>query len=167
VKYVVTVAERTFEVVLNGADIPVDGRTVSAELTAVPETPLRELRLDGKSRTYAMTPESNGWAVMGGGETHHLLVDDERSIRLGKLVGAGDRGGAGGNVEAPMPGLVLRVEVEEGDVVEAGAGLVVLEAMKMENEIMAPVTGRVKAVHVDGGQAVDKGMVMIEVIPEG
>jgi pyruvate carboxylase subunit B len=83
------------------------------------------------------------------------------------LAGAGDRGGVGGKVKAPMPGLVLRVEVEEGDTVAAGAGLVVLEAMKMENEIKSPVAGRVAAVHVSGGQAVDKGMVMVEVTAEG
>jgi pyruvate carboxylase subunit B len=167
VKYVVTVAGKSFEVVLNGADISVDGRTVSAELTKVPETPLRELVFEGTSRTYAMTPEEDGWSVMAGGEPHHLKVDDERTIRLGKLTGAGDRGGAGGKVKAPMPGLVLRVEVEEGDTVAAGAGLVVLEAMKMENEIKAPVAGTVTAVHVDGGQAVEKGMVMVEVSAEG
>lgn len=66
-----------------------------------------------------------------------------------------------------MPGLVLRVEVEEGQTVAPGDGLVVLEAMKMENEIKAPVAGTVSAVHVGGGQAVDKGTVMIEVTPEG
>jgi pyruvate carboxylase subunit B len=66
-----------------------------------------------------------------------------------------------------MPGLVLRVEVEEGQSVAAGDGLVVLEAMKMENEIKAPVDGRVTAVHVNDGQAVDKGTILVEVTVEG
>ena len=166
-KYVVTVAGRSFEIVLNGAHITVDGRTVAADLTVVPETPLRELVFDGTSRTYAMTPDADGWSVMAGGEAIHAKVDDERTVRLGELSETGDRGGAGGNVKAPMPGLVLRVEVEEGETVAAGAGLVVLEAMKMENEIKAPVSGTVTAIHVNGGQAVDKGMVMVEVSPEG
>ena len=83
------------------------------------------------------------------------------------MAGTAEWGGAGGKVKAPMPGLVLRVEVEEGQTVAAGAGLVVLEAMKMENEIKAPVAGRVVAVHVIGGQAVDKGMVLVEVTAEG
>ena len=166
-KYVVTVDGKELEVVLNGTEVTVGGRSMSAELVAVPQTPLRELVIDGRSCTYAMTPESDGWSVMSGGEVHRMRVDDERAVRLGKLTGSGGRSGAGGTVKAPMPGLVLRVEVEEGQVVAAGAGLVVLEAMKMENEIKAPVAGRVEAIHVDGGQAVDKGMVMLELSPEG
>ena len=166
-KYVVRVAGKAIDVVLNGSDVAVNGRSVSAELIEVPQTPLRELVLDGRSRTYAMTMESDGWSVMAGGEVHHLQVDDERAVLLGTLAGTAERGGAGGKVKAPMPGLVLRVEVEEGQTVVAGAGLVVLEAMKMENEIKAPVAGRVVAVHVSDGQAVDKGVVLVEVTAEG
>ena len=166
-KYVVTVAGKAFDVVLNGREVAVNGRFVSAELIAVPQTPVRELVLDGQSRTFAMTMEDGGWSVMAGGETHFVRVDDERAVRLGTLAGAAERGGAGGKVKAPMPGLVLRVEVEEGQTVTAGAGLVVLEAMKMENEIKAPVAGQVTAVHVSGGQAVDKGTVLVEVTAEG
>ena len=166
-KYVVTVAGKTFEIMLNGGDVAVDGRSVSAELVTVPQTPLRELVLDGNTRTYAMSPEADGWSVMAGGEVQRLQVDDERSVRLGELAGKSERGGAGGKVKAPMPGLVLRVEVEEGQTVEAGTGLVVLEAMKMENEIKAPVSGTVTAINVDDGQAVDKGTVLVEVSAEG
>ena len=166
-KYVVTVAGKAFDIVLNGADVAVNGRSVAAELIEIPQTPLRELVLDGRSRSYVMMAESDGWSVMAGGEVHHLQVDDERAVRLGKLTGAAEGGGVGGQVKAPMPGMVLRVEVEEGQMVAAGAGLVVLEAMKMENEIKSPAAGRVAAVHVSGGQAVDKGMVLVEVIAEG
>ncbi len=166
-KYVVTVAEKKFEITLNGGDVEVNGRPVSAELIQVPRTPLRDLVLDGSSNTYAITAESDGWSVMAGGEVHNLQVDDERAVRLATLAGTSERGGGGGKVKAPMPGLVLRVEVEEGQAVDAGAGLVVLEAMKMENEIKAPVAGQVAAVHVVDGQAVDKGMVLVEVTAEG
>ncbi|HEY2825603.1 MAG TPA: biotin/lipoyl-containing protein [Gemmatimonadales bacterium] len=64
-----------------------------------------------------------------------------------------------------MPGLVLRLEVAVGDTVTAGQGLVVLEAMKMENEIKAGVAGVVSAIRVAAGQAVDKGAVLIELDP--
>ena len=166
-KYVVTVAGKVFEVVLNGREVVVDGRSVSAELLEVPQSPLRELVLDGQSRTYAMTVDADGWSVIAGGEAHLVQVDDERAVRFGTLTGAAERGGGGGKVKAPMPGLVLRVEVSEGQTVVAGDGLVVLEAMKMENEIKAPVAGRVTAIHVSDGQAVDKGTVLVEVTAEG
>src|SRR2546421_744162 len=66
-------------------------------------------------------------------------------------------------VRAPMPGLVVRVEVADGQRVEAGAGLVVVEAMKMENELRAPRAGVVQTVHVAVGQAVEKGMPLVTV----
>jgi pyruvate carboxylase subunit B len=66
-----------------------------------------------------------------------------------------------------MPGLVLRVEVEVGQPVVPGSGLVVLEAMKMENEIRAPGPGRVRAVLVKAGQTVEKGSPLVELGAEG
>ena len=62
-----------------------------------------------------------------------------------------------------MPGLVVRVNVAEGDEVAAGQGLVVMEAMKMENELRAPAPGRVRRVLATPGTAVEKGAVLVEV----
>jgi pyruvate carboxylase subunit B len=63
---------------------------------------------------------------------------------------------------APMPGLVVRVNVVVGDQVAAGQGLVVMEAMKMENELRASAPGTVRAVHAEPGAAVNKGAVLVE-----
>jgi pyruvate carboxylase subunit B len=62
-----------------------------------------------------------------------------------------------------MPGLVLRVNVEVGQHVAEGAGLMVLEAMKMENEIRAPTAGEVTTIHVGPGEAVEKGVTLVEI----
>ncbi|HEX7069174.1 MAG TPA: biotin/lipoyl-containing protein [Rhodothermales bacterium] len=67
------------------------------------------------------------------------------------------------HVRAPMPGLVRAVHVETGDVVEAGHGLLVLEAMKMENELRAEASGVVRALHVAPGQTVEKNQMLIEI----
>jgi pyruvate carboxylase subunit B len=61
-----------------------------------------------------------------------------------------------------MPGLVVRVSVEPGQAVESGAGVLVLEAMKMENELRATSAGIVRAVRVQPGQAVERGQVLVE-----
>jgi pyruvate carboxylase subunit B len=66
-----------------------------------------------------------------------------------------------------MPGLVLRVEVEEGQSVDVGTGVVVLEAMKMENEIKSPIGGTISSIQVTAGQAVEKGAVLVEVDVQG
>src|SRR6266550_3620647 len=73
----------------------------------------------------------------------------------------------GGVVKAPMPGLVVRVEVSEGQVVEVGEGLVVVEAMKMENELRASSRGVVEHIHVSAGQRVEKGAALVTIkVPE-
>jgi biotin carboxyl carrier protein len=64
-----------------------------------------------------------------------------------------------------MPGMVLRVQVQAGDRVVPGTGLVVLEAMKMENELKSPAAGVVKTVRVASGEAVEKGQVLLEFEP--
>jgi biotin carboxyl carrier protein len=68
-----------------------------------------------------------------------------------------DEVGGGGVVKAPMPGRVVRVLVTQGDVVAKGAGLLILEAMKMENEIQAPAAGTVDSLFVEAGQTVEAG----------
>ncbi len=71
--------------------------------------------------------------------------------------------GAGTNVNAPMPGNILDIKVNVGDKVSANQVVVILEAMKMENEIVAPTAGTVTAVNVTTGQAVNAGDVLITV----
>jgi biotin carboxyl carrier protein len=62
-----------------------------------------------------------------------------------------------------MPGMIARIEVKVGDTVEKGGGLLVLEAMKMENEIRAPFAGLVKKLHVRSGASVEKGEVLVSI----
>lgn len=102
------------------------------------------------------------------------LYDGMRSVEIlhpASLLlrkGAGRAGGAGGTVKAPMPGRVVRVLVKAGDAVEKGSGLVVLEAMKMQNELQAPCAGTVKDVLVAEGDGVEGGAPLVTISqPEG
>jgi len=95
------------------------------------------------------------------GERVEVTVRDERTRETAALTTAAPGGTAPAVVRAPMPGLVVRVEVADGQRVDAGAGLVVVEAMKMENELRAPRAGMVQTVHVAVGQAVEKGMPLV------
>ncbi len=71
--------------------------------------------------------------------------------------------GEGAKVEAPMPGTILEVKVAVGDTVKAGQPVVVLEAMKMENDIVAPVDGKVTSIVVKKGDAVNSGDIMVTI----
>ncbi len=162
-KYTVVVGEHTVHVDVQGDTILVDGAPIKARLASVPRTPLRQLALDGRARTFAMLRGDDGWLVQAAGEVWPVSVVDERTQQLRELTGQGKRGAGGGAIKAPMPGLVLRLEVEPGMRVAQGAGVVVLEAMKMENEITSPTAGVVTAVRVEAGQAVEKGAVLVEI----
>ena len=175
-KYYVTLAGRTIEVDVDGEHVTVDGTPFEAQLAAVTGTPLHHLLLSGGSWMVAADgsdgrAEQGTWIIAAAGERYEVSVVDEATRDLRALAappvaapaGAGGvRGGSGrGTVAAPMPGLVVRVVVAAGQRVEAGAGLVVVEAMKMENEVRAPYAGVVALVHVQVGEAVEKGTPMV------
>lgn len=161
-KYDVRIGDRSFDVEIQGNRVLLGTREVAASLLTLPHGPLRRLDMAGESRTYAVLRVATGWTVHRGGRSWSVRVVDERARTVEKLVGRGAAPATDGAVRAPMPGLVLRVEVAEGQAVAAGAGLVVLEAMKMENEIRAPVAGTIRKVLVERGQAVEKGAVLVE-----
>jgi pyruvate carboxylase subunit B len=162
VRYIVTLAGRDIEVEVDGELVTVAGRAHSANLTA-PGTPVRQLFLDGRSESVALAGSGGGrWSVTRGGEQWEVEVIDERTGHIRALTGAGDRPRGPAALKAPMPGLVVRVQVESGAHVAAGAGVVVLEAMKMENELRAAVAATVRAVRVRPGEAVEKGQVLVE-----
>jgi biotin carboxyl carrier protein len=163
-KYFVMVAGKEIVVEVTGEQLSVDGVAVgSAHLTALPGTPIRHLLLGGVSHALVVEPVGRGvWAVGAHGERYELEAIDERTKHIRSLIGAGQKGVGPTVLKAPMPGLVVRVAVEEGSRVEAGAALVVLEAMKMENELRAQTGGVVKGVRVKPGQPVEKGQVLVE-----
>lgn len=165
-KYTVTIEGREFDVVVDGDVVRLNGGKVAASLSQVPNTPLRQLQLDGRSHMYVVRRGGDGWSVGWAGETMSVAVEDERTRQLKRLTGGSDGRKQGGVVKAPMPGLVVRVAVEEGQEIGQGSSVIVLEAMKMENEIAASVGGIVKAVNVAPGQAVEKGAVLVEVSTE-
>lgn len=165
-KYFVRIADRTYEVAVDGGRVTVDGEVFEAHFMAVPSTPLYHLLLGADSWSIAaqeLADEGGGarWALGVVGERVEVDVIDERTRQIQALTGQRPTPTSGGVVKAPMPGLVVRVEVQEGQRVEAGAGLVVVEAMKMENELRAPRPGVVSHIHVKPGQTVDKGVPLV------
>lgn len=161
-KFMVEIAGRSIDVEVLGPEVRVGDRSFPAALIRVPGTPLCQLVTDLGSRSYALTRQRGTWLIQRGGVAWAAEVVDQRTHALRAL--RRDRQGrdAPGMIRAPMPGLVLRVEVEVGQELPAGGGLVVLEAMKMENEIRSPGPGKVKAILVEPGQAVEKGAPLVE-----
>jgi biotin carboxyl carrier protein len=150
----VTGSAGRYQVAVGGERHDVDARQVAEGIWS--------LLLGGVSHTVDVTDEDGVLVVAVDGERYRIRVEEETRhiIRT-----RGGRAGAGGQVlRAPLPGRVAVVEVAVGQAVQPGDGLVVIEAMKMENEFRAAVAGVVKEVRVHAGQAVNAGdtLVVIE-----
>lgn len=102
-----------------------------------------------------------GYQVHVGGRSYDIRLSDPKRLRDTKAAGAGADGRA--SIVAPMPGKVVRVLVERGAQVEAGDGLVIVEAMKMQNEMKSPKGGTVVEIHAEAGATVNVGEVLIVV----
>ncbi len=165
-KYIVDVNGERVIVDVDGAHAEVDGERVAASLAAVEGTPVRLLRIGEQvHRLVARRGASRGrWTLDLDGQRVDAEALDERMRAIRDLTAAAAASGPA-PLMAPMPGLVVRVSVGVGDTVSAGQGLVVVEAMKMENELRASVAGVVTAVLAVPGQAVDKGALLVELGP--
>lgn len=161
-RYFVTIGGRELEVDLTGATPVVDGTPVHAELVTLPGTPVRHLLVDGRSHPFiARAAERRGrWEIALGASRFTADAVDERTRAIREMTGGADLESER-TVTAPMPGLVVKVEVEVGQQVKAGQGVVVVEAMKMENELKAPTDGVVARIEVQPGQTVEKGATLI------
>jgi biotin carboxyl carrier protein len=112
-----------------------------------------------EGRSYEVSVEARGDTYYVRHGAAELLVTLSDPSRQAREAGAGAEGPE--NILSMMPGKVVRVMIAEGDEVAAGQGLVVVEAMKMENEIAATKPGRVSAIHVEAGQTVEGGAVLM------
>jgi biotin carboxyl carrier protein len=149
------------ERVANRWKITLDGQAVNADAVEIVPNAL-SLLLDGQSYEVRLSPSLDGvLKIQTGLQEFTAEVADPRAWRgrrHGALVAEGRQ-----QVFAPMPGKVIRVLVQAGDRVEAGQGLLVVEAMKMQNEIRSPKGGTVERLHVKEGQPVNAGDVLASV----
>lgn len=122
---------------------------------------LRSLSLeDGTQFSLIHHREGNVHEITLAGSTLHVEIVDPLAL---KRKSREDHTGGGGVVKALMPGRVVRILVNAGDTVRKGAGLLILEAMKMENEIQAPVDGVVDQIFVSSGATVESGADLLHI----
>jgi biotin carboxyl carrier protein len=168
-KYFVEWAGRTHAVEVStgkdGTEVLVDGVPHRAQVAVAGDDGLLSLLFDGGSWTYAARFEGDVAVLSFHDREVRLRVEDERG-RAARLATGGPRAAVGrAEVTSVMPGVVKEVRVEPGQAVEGGQALLILEAMKMENEIRAPLAGRIEALHVQAGQTVEKGARLVTVGP--
>ena len=162
--YEVTIAEKVYRVELVRTEqewkCKLDGRDMPLDVVSGQDGML-SLLLEGKS--YEVKQETVGAEpnVVVGQERFSATVRDPRSFRSRRRLGASEQGVM--KIKAPMPGKVVRILAPVGSQVETGQSVVVIEAMKMQNELKAPKTGVVKKINVAEGAAVEAGQALAEV----
>ena len=161
--YHVTIGDETRVVELGPNGVTVDGVPAAVDLERLEGGPTRSLLLDGVShRVSARRVAAERWDLHLRGRRFAANVVDERTRAIREMTGAGAGASGPRPIVAPMPGMVVRVEVKEGDTVTAGQGVVIVEAMKMENELTAEADAIVTKVHVAEGQAVEKDQILVD-----
>ena len=163
-KYVVVVNGEEHEVTVDGSTVRAGDFEGQSHLADIDGTPLRMVRIgDGVYRVLARRRAHAGqYTIQVAGFRFEVEALDERTRAIRQLAGAAAKPIGPASLTAPMPGLVARVLVQPGDRVQAGQGVVVIEAMKMENELRATTARVVRAVRVTAGSAVEKGTVLVE-----
>jgi pyruvate carboxylase subunit B len=121
------------------------------------------LLVDGHSHHLSIRPSRDGYMVDLRRRTYHVRLRDELDLTIEKMGLQDASRDQSGQVTAPIPGLITAIAVDEGDPVTVGDQLLVLEAMKMENEIPSPMTGTVAALHIATGDTVEKGARLIDI----
>ncbi len=161
-KYTVQVGNRTYEI-RPGANqtVEIDGEPHHVDFQVIEPTALYSLLIDNRSWQVLVEREGDEYRLSIDGELYVVNVQDERTRKIQKALSKPGTVSGEFTLKAPMPGLVRSVPVQPGQEVQQGQGLVILEAMKMENELRTPRAGIVREVRVKPGDAVELGQALV------
>lgn len=170
-RFEVTVEGRSHEVSveLDHAGVPlhvrVDDTACTVQLGADDTLIVRPGDEEGRQHVVHLSPGRRPAHAAVGSLVVSVEVKSAREAALGAALAQAGRGSGTGTIEAPMPGRVVRVLVTEGETIEVDAPLLIVEAMKMENEVLAPIAGTVRRMAVAVGDTVESGQLLCELEP--
>ncbi len=160
-KYYTRVDNTEYEVEINGENILLNGEPVNVDLMRSGAAELYSVLFGGRSYEMLVNSDRFNYTINVRGVQFQVQVEDERARRMNRARRLPTLPDGELAITAPIPGLVVRVLVAEGDAIEEGQPVVLLEAMKMENELRAMRGGVVKSVIVSAGQRVDQNAPLI------
>jgi biotin carboxyl carrier protein len=164
-KYVAISEDREILIeILDEHHITVDGVDYEIDFESVSEQTVYSLLANNYSYEALVYESEEGWQVLLHGSQYVLQVEDERERRLRASLGGGPPENVDFHLRAPMPGLIVTVPVSEGQMVEKGDVLVVLESMKMQNQLKSPRSGKVSRVQIKPGDSVEQRDTLLSVI---
>ena len=163
-KYITTIDDKEYQVeIIDDTHVSVDGKIFAVDFESVKSQPVFSLLVDGKSYEAYVYQGDEHLEILVKGRLYHSQVEDERERRLRAAAGGSTVAAGIFYLKAPMPGLVISVEVEEGQEVKEGDVLLILESMKMQNELKSPKDGIVGKIQVSDGDTVEQRQKMLSV----
>jgi biotin carboxyl carrier protein len=163
-KYATTVNDKTYLIEINDEHhLSVDGVEYAVNFESVNNQPVYTLLVNDRSYEAFVSESDVNWEVLIRGSLYTVLVEDEREKRLRAAAGGHPQATGEFNLKAPMPGLVVAVPIIEGQAVEKGDILIILESMKMQNELKSPRAGTVTRVKVGARESVEQNQVLVTV----
>ncbi|MCX8023696.1 MAG: biotin/lipoyl-binding protein [Thermanaerothrix sp.] len=153
--YVVRIGNQEYHIeILDEHHIRLNGEIIEVDLATLTGSPLFSLIVEGKSYEVLAIPQGEEWEIHLKGRTYLAQVEDKTTYTLRKASPIGSIERSEYILQAPMPGLIVAIPVNKGQTVEANEVLVVLESMKMQNELRAPHEGQVIEIYVQPGERV-------------
>lgn len=163
-KYITTVNGQEYIIEIDQEhEITVNGERHGIDFEQLAQSGTLSLLIDNRSLEAIVDERDDAWEVLLHGELYTVHVQDERAYRLAQARGQLSDAGEAVVIRSPMPGLILDVRVQEGDLVEKGQTVVILESMKMENELRAGRDGMIARVHVNEGDSVEKNQELVAI----
>ena len=163
-KYVTTIDSKEFLVeIIDERHVSVNGKIYEVDFESVSGQPVFSLIVDGRSHEAYVREADDEWQVLLRGRLYPVKVEDEREKRLRVAAGGGVAESGEFHLKAPMPGLVVAVPVEEGQEVKKGQVILILESMKMQNELKSPRDGIVNRIKVKAGESVEQKQALLSV----
>src|SRR6266545_1081430 len=164
-RYITTVEGKEFLVeIIDEKHISVDGKVFEVDFESVSGQPVYSLIVDGRSHEAYAAQGDDNWQVLLRGRLYPVTVEDEREKRLRAAAGGGVAETGEFHLRAPMPGLVVAIPVAEGQPVKKGQLILILESMKMQNEIKSPRDGTIGRIRVKVGESVEQKQTLLSVM---
>jgi biotin carboxyl carrier protein len=163
-KYIAEIDGMEFPIeILDENHVRFGDEVIEVDLAVVGDQSLYSLLVNGESYEGYLYPDEDTWQVLLLGKSYSVHVMDERERRLRSSaflsIATGEY-----TLKAPMPGLIIAVQVDEGQQVQAGQILAVLESMKMQNELRAPRAGKVTRLRIKSGDSVKQKQILLNII---
>lgn len=165
-KYFATIDGQEFVIEVGQDSIKVDDQTFDIDFLELAERGMVSLLINNRSIEAIVEEEDDTSSVLVKGELYTVRVQDERTRRLAQARGETAADGGELVLKSPMPGIVIATPASEGQVVKKGDQIIILESMKMENELRAPRDGVVTRITVTPGTSVEKDQILAVISDE-